>query len=322
MQRSTTTEATFITTSAGQRAIRTVASFVAVALVGTTPWMVSNSTLAQDAPAEPAPIQDDAAAKAAADQAAAEAAAQAAAKAAQVEAARTAAREALSRSEWKKAIDLWSAVLSAVPGDAEAAKALSRAQAALDQGSLINEVGTDIALRKQRAQVEVAAALKGADKSIEGGDYSSAERQVLGAKATLARYEGDFPADEFKSLMSSLDRAFDLARQGSMDADLRRRVQSDAEAERAASGADVAGDAVEGGLRQPLLKLDGRLERDAGRRDGHGRGQRDVDGRRQPRRRRRRSRLGCTIHAVDRFFFSIYTSKSVQLFSYFLTRHG
>jgi general secretion pathway protein D len=248
MQRSTTTEATFITTSAGQRAIRTMASFVAVALVGTTPWMVSNSTLAQDAPAEPAPIQDDAAAKAAAeqaaaeaaakaaaDQAAAEAAAQAAAKAAQVEAARTAAREALSRSEWKKAIDLWSAVLSAVPGDAEAAKALSRAQAALDQGSLINEVGTDIALRKQRAQVEVAAALKGAEKSIEGGDYSSAERQVLGAKATLARYEGDFPADEFKSLMSSLDRAFDLARQGSMDADLRRRVQSDAEAERAAS---------------------------------------------------------------------------------------
>ena len=66
MQRSTTTEATFITTSAGQRAIRTVASFVAVALVGTTPWMVSNSTLAQDAPATepapaPAPAQDDAA---------------------------------------------------------------------------------------------------------------------------------------------------------------------------------------------------------------------------------------------------------------------
>ncbi|MFO0006327.1 MAG: hypothetical protein ACK559_34910, partial [bacterium] len=104
MQRSTTTEATFITTSAGQRAIRTVASFVAVALVGTTPWMVSNSTLAQDAPATepapaPAPAQDDAAAKAAAEQAAAEAAAAeaaaaeaAAVKAAQVEAARTAAR--------------------------------------------------------------------------------------------------------------------------------------------------------------------------------------------------------------------------------------
>jgi len=144
MQRSTTTEATFITTSAGQRAIRTVASFVAVALVGTTPWMVSNSTLAQDAPAtEPAPQTDDAAAKAAAEQAAAEAAAkaaaeqaaaEAAAKAAAIEASRTAAREAMSRSEWKKSIDLWSAVLTAAPGDAEAAKGMARAQAALDQG--------------------------------------------------------------------------------------------------------------------------------------------------------------------------------------------
>jgi general secretion pathway protein D len=247
MQRSTTTEATFITTSAGQRAIRTVASFVAVALVGTTPWMVSNSTLAQDAPATepapaPAPAQDDAAAKAAAEQAAAEAAAAeaaaaeaAAVKAAQVEAARTAAREALGRSEWKKAIDLWSAVLSAVPGDAEAAKALARAQAALDQGSLINEVGTDIALRKQRAQVEVASAVMGANKSIENGDFASAERQALEAKARLARYEGDFAAGEFKSLMGQLDSAFELARQGSMNADLQRRIQSDAEAAKSAS---------------------------------------------------------------------------------------
>ena len=80
MQRSTTTEATFITTTAGQRAIRTVASFVAVALVGTTPWMASHNTLAQDAPAtEPAPTDDAAVAKAAAEAAAAQAAAKAAA---------------------------------------------------------------------------------------------------------------------------------------------------------------------------------------------------------------------------------------------------
>ena len=165
MQRSTTTEATFITTTAGQRAIRTVASFVAVALVGTTPWMASHNTLAQDAPAtEPAPTDDAAVAKAAAEAAAAQAAAEAAAaqaaaekaaaadlaekaakaaaekaaaeaaaKAAAIEAGRNAAREAMSRSEWKQAIDLWSAVLTASPGDAEAAKGMNRSQAALDQ---------------------------------------------------------------------------------------------------------------------------------------------------------------------------------------------
>ena len=76
MQRSTMTEATFITTNAGQRAFRGMASIVAVALVGTTPWMASQSTLAQDAPAtEPVPTQAEIDAKA---QAEAEAAAQAA----------------------------------------------------------------------------------------------------------------------------------------------------------------------------------------------------------------------------------------------------
>jgi hypothetical protein len=54
---------------------------------------------------------------------------------------RTAAREAMARSEWKKAIDLWSTLQTAVPGDAEAMKQMQRAQAALDQGSLINDVG-------------------------------------------------------------------------------------------------------------------------------------------------------------------------------------
>ena len=102
MQRSTMTEATFITTSAGQRAYRGLASIVAVALVGTTPWMVSQSTLAQDAPANQS-----------------------------ADSSREGAREAMSRSEWKKAIDLWSTLQTAVPGDAEAMKGMQRAQAAL-----------------------------------------------------------------------------------------------------------------------------------------------------------------------------------------------
>ena len=114
MQRSNTTEATFITTSNGQGATRgtvrstshgltgmfgMAAGFVAVALVGTTPWMVSNNTLAQDAPpTEPAPV-DEAAAKAAAEQAAAEAAAEVAAKAAAEQAA---AEQAAAEGGMKK----------------------------------------------------------------------------------------------------------------------------------------------------------------------------------------------------------------------------
>ncbi len=239
MQRSTKTEPTFISTTTGQRAIRTAAGFVAVALAGTMPWMASNSTLAQDAPetpaAEPAPMDDTAAQEAAAQEAAAKAAAEAAARAAKLDAARTDAREALSRSEWKRAIDLWTIVLTEVPGDAEASKALARAQAALDQGSLINEVSTDIALRRQKAEVEATAALMGAKSAMESGDYARAERQALEAKAKLARYQGDFAAPDYQALVAQLDEAYELARQGSMNADLQRRLQSDAEARTAAA---------------------------------------------------------------------------------------
>ena len=61
MQRSTKIEQTFITThvgtaQGGSRGSRTVAGLVAVALVGSSPWMAawSNMTLAQDAPTPPA----------------------------------------------------------------------------------------------------------------------------------------------------------------------------------------------------------------------------------------------------------------------------
>ena len=274
MQRSTTTEATFITTSAGQRAIRTVASFVAVALVGTTPWMASNSTLAQDAPAtEPAAADD--AAKAAAEQAAAEAAAkvaaekaaaEAAAKAAAIELSRTAAREAMSRSEWKKSIDLWSAVLTAAPGDAEAAKGMARAQAALDQGSLINDVGSDLSLRKQKTEVEVTAALANANQAVASGDYTGAKRTALGAKIRLEREKGVFPGSEYSDLAGKLDALLEQIEVGEansalMKAEAARREAADAAREKQRTDAESRTKAInERLLRVRQLQLELKYE--------------------------------------------------------------
>ena len=283
MQRSNTTEATFITTSNGQGATRgtvrstshgltgmfgMAAGFVAVALVGTTPWMVSNNTLAQDAPpTEPAPV-DEAAAKAAAEQAAAEAAAEVAAKAAaeqaaaeqaaaeaaakaaaeqaaadaavkaaQIEASRTAARDAMSRSEWKQAIDLWSALLTAAPGDAEAAKGMNRAQAALDQGSLIQDVGSDLALRRQKTEVEVTAAIVNASQAVSTGDYTGAKRTALSAKIRLEREKAVFPGPEYTNLVGQLDHLLEQVEVGEASAalskaDSARREASDAAREK------------------------------------------------------------------------------------------
>ena len=201
MQRSTMTEATFITTSAGQRAYRGLASIVAVALVGTTPWMVSQSTLAQDAPANQS-----------------------------ADSSREGAREAMSRSEWKKAIDLWSAVLAATPGDAEASKGLARAQAALDQGSLINDVGSDLALRKQKAEVVVTAAIVNASQAVSTGDYSGAKRTALTAKIQLEREKGVFPGGEYNELMGKLDGLLEQVEVGELNASLAKAEQARKEA--------------------------------------------------------------------------------------------
>ncbi len=271
MQRSTTIEPTFITTTAGARAIRTVAGFVAVALVGTMPWMASQSTLAQDAPAvEPAQqdpaaaeaaakaqaeAQAEAEAKAAADKAAADAKAQAEAEAAakakaeaeaaakakaaqiaaQIEANRTSAREAMSRSEWKKAIDSWSTLLAAAPGDAEATKGMARAQAALDQGSMIQDVGTDISLRKQKAEVEVNASIASANQLAKTGDYAGAKRSALSAKIRLEREKGVFPAGEFANLNGQLDTLLEQIDVGEVNASLAKADKARKEANEAAA---------------------------------------------------------------------------------------
>ncbi|MFM1822146.1 MAG: hypothetical protein RI967_412, partial [Planctomycetota bacterium] len=205
MQRSTKFDATFISTQTATRAPRTVASLVAVALVGATPWMASWSsmTLAQDAPNEPAPQAEPApaaepapqaepAADAAAD---AEAARQAAMQAA--EATRAEARDAMQRNDWKKALDLWSGLLGQVPADGEAMKGMKRAQAMLDQGTLLDDASTDMTLRRQRAEVETEASIQVANDAISVGDYTKAERTLIAARLRLERDVGVFPRASF-----------------------------------------------------------------------------------------------------------------------------
>jgi type II secretory pathway component GspD/PulD (secretin) len=251
MQRSTKNESTFIKTQGGARSTRTVAGLMAVALVGTTPWMASWSTmtLAQDAPTppatEPAPeptpeqqAEAEAAAKAAAEaeaaakaQAEAEAAALAAAqRAAEIDAMRTSAREAMASSQWTKAIDLWSSLQAAVPGDSEATKGIERAKAMIDQGSLIEDFGTDLSLRKQRCQVEVTASIADASEAMSAGDYTTAYREAVKAKMRLDRDRSVFPGAEYDSLSGQLDSLLDQIEVGKTNAALARDAASRREA--------------------------------------------------------------------------------------------
>jgi len=254
MQRSTKIEQTFIKTHGGTRGSRTVAGLVAFALVGSSPWMAawSNMTLAQDAPtppaAEPAEPESTGAETGAETEAVTEAETEAAATQADapaeqapvdaprssggidVEVTRTAAREAMSRSEWRKAIDLWSSVQVAAPGDTEAARGMHRAQAMLDQASLLADVGSDLALRKQRCQVEVTSLIAGSTQMMSAGNFAGAHRDALQAKLRLDRDRAVFPAAEYSDLSRQIDALLAQIEDGRTNAALAREESARREA--------------------------------------------------------------------------------------------
>lgn len=247
MQRSTKIEQTFITTQVGTRGSRTVAGLVAVALVGSSPWMAawSNKTLAQDAPtppaaepAEPAPAETPAQ-ETPAEQPPAEAA-PSGPSAADIEATRTAAREAMSRSEWRKAIDLWSSLQVAAPGDGEASRGMQRAQAMLDQASLLADVGTDLSLRKQRAQVEVTSLVANSTQLMSAGDFAGAHRQALQAKLRLERDRMVFPAAEYGDLSREIETLLEQIEVGKTNAALAREEAARREATTASAARQKA----------------------------------------------------------------------------------
>jgi Flp pilus assembly secretin CpaC/tetratricopeptide (TPR) repeat protein len=93
----------------------------------------------------------------------------------------------MSDSRWQDAEAAWKRVLALSPGDAEAKKGLTEAQAALDQASTIDDVETDMNLRRQQAIIEFNSELMRSDQQLADGDYDGAQRTALTAKVRLDR---------------------------------------------------------------------------------------------------------------------------------------
>jgi tetratricopeptide (TPR) repeat protein len=118
---------------------------------------------------------------------------------------RTQAKQAMMRSQWAAAADLWAAILAQDPSDAEAVKGLSDAQAAMNQGSAIDSVVGDTAVQREAAQVEFDNALIRAGDLFSRGDYAGAERVVVQAKAGLSRSRGLLAGADFDERMGRAD---------------------------------------------------------------------------------------------------------------------
>ncbi len=118
---------------------------------------------------------------------------------------RAQARQAMSRSQWASAADLWSAIMAQVPGDAEAAKGLSDAQAALNQASSVDKVAGDDAVLREQAQVEFDSSLIRASELFTQGNFASANNTVVQAKVALQRSKSLFSPADFDNRMAQAE---------------------------------------------------------------------------------------------------------------------
>ncbi|MBX3354316.1 MAG: hypothetical protein KF724_01305 [Phycisphaeraceae bacterium] len=159
-----------------------------------------------------------------------------------VDAARQRARQAMSEGRWVDAIDAWTSVLTAAPGDPEALAGIREAQMRRDEGSTIDQFQQDVELRRQKLQVEFSADIDRAQQQLRNGDYGGAQRSVLTAKVKVDRERGILPQGTFDSMIDQADRLLEqiktaevesrLADQASRTATATRAVQDSQRADR------------------------------------------------------------------------------------------
>jgi len=115
------------------------------------------------------------------------------------------ARKYTNQAQWQKAIDEWTKVLVRMPENSEAKDGLARAQAALDRGGTVEQVGRDLEVLQQKARVEFESAVTRAAELQARGDYAEAERSVITAKVKINQNRNILPESEFQSMTERAD---------------------------------------------------------------------------------------------------------------------
>jgi hypothetical protein len=153
---------------------------------------------------------------------------------------RDAARKASSESRWQDAVNLWTAVLNAAPGDAEAVAGREQALAALNQASTASAVEQDIMLRQQRARAQYISSISRANDFLAVDNFKAAERELITAGVQLDNAKGILPPGEYATMKSDLQTLQEDVAQKRTASELNTTIQQREAARKAAEDAKDA----------------------------------------------------------------------------------
>ncbi|MDZ4832006.1 MAG: hypothetical protein SGJ09_17655, partial [Phycisphaerae bacterium] len=157
---------------------------------------------------------------------------------------RDAAKTAAATGQWQTALDKWTAVLNANPGDKEAIAGVAAARAAMDQGSTLSGVDAEYNLRRDRAKVMFEADMQQTQEFVTAGNFGAAKTKLLAARSRLDRDKAFLAPTEYEGMAKQIDdtiaQVTDLETKSDLQNQDQNRKTAAGEAERLRAAATTA----------------------------------------------------------------------------------
>ena len=154
----------------------------------------------EPAPTEPAPTEPAPAAEPAADEVP---------LTVDTEQIRAAAQAAMKKGEWSQAANGWATLLQFLPGDEEATRERTRAQAMLEGGTVIGSVSSDREVRRQQATAQFSSDMKRSQSLLAQQDYDQAKLAAVTARTRLDLARNVLNAAEFEQMSTDAEKLVD-----------------------------------------------------------------------------------------------------------------
>lgn len=140
------------------------------------------------------------------------------------------ARNAAEAGRWQEAADAYTEVLEVIPDHPEARDGLMQALTMLDRGPIVESVGEQLELIRNRLRTQVDDAVARANEYIEQENFRDAQEEVLSARLRLEGRRTFIPQAEYDQRMQVLDTLLEEIDQRRREEQLLRMAMEEEEA--------------------------------------------------------------------------------------------